>query len=128
MTTRHLEIQVATGMILTLNQRLHWAAKAKRTRDLRFIGWAAYRQKFHANRVGPDMDRARVTVQVTYPDKRRRDVHNLMPTLKALVDGFIDAGMLPDDDDRHLVGPDVRAGEGLSPAGFYGFRFTIEPL
>ena len=39
------------------------------------------------------------------PDRRRRDRHNLAPTVKAMMDGLIDAGLLPDDADRYLDGP-----------------------
>ena len=31
-----------------------------------------------------------------------------MPALKALVDGLVDAGLLPDDSTAHLQGPDTR--------------------
>lgn len=42
---------------------------------------------------------------------RRRDVGNLYPTVKACLDGIVsDAKVLPDDDDRHVVGPDIRPG------------------
>lgn len=30
-------------------------------------------------------------------DRRRRDPSNLMPTQKAVVDGLVDAGVVPDD-------------------------------
>ena len=39
-----------------------------------------------------------------------------MPTLKALVDGLVDAHLIPDDDWKHLIGPDVRMGEPRKPA------------
>ena len=61
----------------------------------------------------------------------RRDLHNYMPTLKALVDGLVDAGLLPDDDARHLQGPDMR----LDPRHTHkrmgipmcSIRFTVMP-
>ena len=56
----------------------------------------------------PSFERARLVAWVRFPDGRRRDLHNYMPTLKALVDGLVDAGLLPDDDSRHLQGPDMR--------------------
>ena len=51
------------------------------------------------------LTRARVEFEFTYPDRRRRDRSNLAPTVKALMDGMIDAGLLPDDADRYLDGP-----------------------
>ena len=41
---------------------------------------------------------------VTWPDKRRRDVENLAPSVKAMTDGITSAGVLPDDSDEHVWG------------------------
>jgi Holliday junction resolvase RusA-like endonuclease len=40
-----------------------------------------------------------------FTNNRRRDTGNLYPTVKALVDGFVDAGLLPDDCDGIVDGP-----------------------
>ena len=57
------------------------------------------------------MEVAHLTARLTYRDRRRRDDHNIMPTLKACVDGVVAAGLLPDDNHKHLVGPDIRVAE-----------------
>lgn len=86
---------------VTANQRLHWSERGKRT--------AALRRKSKILHRGVDpMRTAALVVTVQWPDRRRRDVANLAPTIKALVDGAVDCGVLPDDDDSHLVGPDMR--------------------
>ena len=41
----------------------------------------------------------------------RWDAGNLYPTAKALVDGVVDAGVLVDDSNEYVIGPDMRAGE-----------------
>ena len=41
----------------------------------------------------------------------RWDATNWLPTAKACVDGLVDAGVLTDDSNRHVVGPDMRAGD-----------------
>lgn len=51
--------------------------------------------------------------------------------LKALVDGLVDAGLLPDDDARHLQGPDMRldprhAGKRMG-IPMCSIRFTVMP-
>lgn len=76
---------------LTANQRLHWAKRAELTRAVR--GWAAYTFSGATFPNGP------VTVDLTWhvPDRRRRDADNLVPTLKALCDGLVDAGVAADD-------------------------------
>lgn len=33
------------------------------------------------------------------------------PTAKAIVDGLVDAGVIPDDSNEWVTGPDMRAGE-----------------
>lgn len=96
-----VELQWPMTETLNANQRLHWAQRSVKTRLLRGAA------KTRGEDLAP-MQRARLTVAIGWPDKRRRDAHNLMPTLKACIDGFVDAGVLPDDSDAHLVGPDLR--------------------
>lgn len=54
------------------------------------------------------LSRGRVEIVYRYPDNIRREVSNLQPTSKAIVDGLVDAGIFPDDKDGVLVGPDNR--------------------
>ncbi len=42
---------------------------------------------------------------------RLRDVGNV--SVKAAIDGLVDYGLIPDDDDAHLLGPDLRRGANL---------------
>ena len=88
---------------LTANQRPHWRKKAALTRDLRTRGRLAWNTSGLAA-----MDRAHLVVTVAWHDARRRDANNWQPTAKALIDGAVDAGALPDDDIAHLIGPDMR--------------------
>lgn len=73
-----------------MNQRLHWARKARETKDIR-------RAAFLLSRHIPDLDKCGVRMIWTVPDRRRRDAENTMPTLKALCDGLVDAEIVPDD-------------------------------
>lgn len=89
--------------MLTANDKMHWGARARITKQLR-------RRGYMLGREGRGVDilclqRARVEFEFAYPDRRRRDRHNLAPTVKAIMDGLIDAGLLPDDSDRFLDGP-----------------------
>ena len=45
---------------------------------------------------------------LTFPTTRRRDSANFQGAIKPVIDGIVSAGLLPDDDITHLVGPDVR--------------------
>lgn len=83
---------------ISANQRLHWAQKAKIVKQVRHesamrarsAGW------------GPQQH---ITIHLTYQprDNRRRDPSNLMPTQKALVDGLVDAGIVPDDTPEYVT-------------------------
>lgn len=84
---------------LSANQRMHWARKASTTRGLRQAGALLARN-------APRTDRLIVTLHWRPKDRRRRDRHNLYPTVKALVDGLVDAGIVPDDDTEHVSTPE----------------------
>lgn len=118
------KIMVPRGDVLTANQRLHWAQRAKRSRMVRQMGHAQAATTLMRNPAGV-LDRAHITVTVSWPDKRRRDVHNIMPTIKAAIDGIVDAGMLPDDSDAHLIGPDLRVSSEKALPGFVEFEFEV---
>lgn len=77
---------------ITLNQRNHWAANARLVKEWRTAGWVYARQA----KIGPQPP-SRVTVTFPVSGNRRRDPHNWTPTVKAIVDGLVDAGVWPDD-------------------------------
>lgn len=81
---------------LTANQRMHWHKKANITRDVRTV---AHLHGLHF----PKSERVEVTLRWVVKDKRRRDADNLVPTLKALCDGLVDAGIVPDDTPEYMV-------------------------
>lgn len=102
---------------LNLNQRQHWAAKAELTRHWRKTAlMCAQVAKLPIN-----LDRVHIVAHVIKPTNRQYDVHNLMPTLKACVDGLVDYGLIPDDTNNHLTGPDLRQGGKGEP----GITITI---
>lgn len=84
---------------LNANQQLHWADKARRVKAWRTAGcrWAEH------YRVGC---RPRSIVGISLPVrslKVRRDGANWHPTLKAVIDGLVDAGVWPDDNGEWVV-------------------------
>ena len=113
-----IEVEVDRSLLLNANQRLHYAPKARITQALRKLGTEKAQGL-------PSFDRTHLTVRIHWPDKRHRDAHNIYPTLKALIDGFVDAGVIPDDNDDYLVGPDLRRADTRS--GVKGLtRFVFE--
>ena len=109
--------------LLTAYERLHWAERAAKVRALRQLAAYAWRQAGAVR-----LERAHCVVTVAWPDKRRRDAGNLHPTLKACVDGVVAAGLLPDDDDRHLTGPHLYAADEVSGDATTRIDFCFSPL
>lgn len=104
-----ITVSVPRAWLLNANSRLHWREKARRTAALRDV--AALHVPAGA---GPLQGRQRCVVTVEWPNRRRRDVANIHPTVKACIDGLVsDAGLLPDDSDQFLVGPDLRVSDQL---------------
>jgi crossover junction endodeoxyribonuclease RusA len=117
-------LEVLSGGLgwLTENQRLFWAQRNQRVRGWR---WAAY---VWAKRYGlPHLDHARIVCELRFSDTRRRDPGNWAPTAKACVDGLVDAGVFDDDDDKHVIGPDMRLGPVVEPK-LRGVHLLIYPL
>lgn len=82
---------------LTLNQRSHWAVKARRTAQI--VDEVIVRCR--AAKL-PALTYATVTLHYSPPDNRRRDVDNLVPTSKACLDGIVRAGALTDDSPEYV--------------------------
>lgn len=121
--TAVIHIAISRDVLLTSNQRLHWATKARHTKVIRDMAWVLAK---HA-RI-QSMAAAEIEVEVTWPNRsRKRDSHNLQPSAKAAIDGFVDAGVLPDDSDKYLrkltftSAEETRTTEGI---GAY-MKFTI---
>lgn len=96
-----------TALWLSTNQRMHWAPKARLTKVWRMLA------RTHARAAGlpKGLDRVYVTATVHKTRGGRWDAHNLQPTAKAAMDGLVDYGLIEDDDNTRLTGPDMRAGE-----------------
>lgn len=94
---------------LNLNTR---ADRRGRTADRR--AWRNAGKIWAHNQHLPKLHRAQILVTLHFTDRRRRDPHNYMSTVKALVDGLVDYGLLPDDSSQYLIGPDLRMGEPLA--------------
>ncbi len=96
---REFTITLPPGLpVLSLNDRKHWARRNEAAQQLKLAAWASARSA-----KAPALQRAEVTVTYQPPDRRRRDPDNLAPTGKALIDGLVLAGVLPDDCSAHVT-------------------------
>ncbi|MFD9721057.1 hypothetical protein [Streptomyces sp. NPDC059076] len=114
----------AETTLINANDRMHPARRASFTKVIRQAAWAMAR---HAKT--PQLQRAHI-LYVIHPDlkARRRDPGNWAPSAKAAVDGLIDAGVLPDDDHTHLIGPDPRIGTPIKGAQLVLYVTDLEQL
>ena len=124
MTVHQWTFDIPTDLWMSANQRTHWAVRARRTRTLRT---EAALRAHHAGRHDP-LDRVHVTATIGYPRTGRADPANAAPTVKALIDGIVDAGLIPDDDHTHLTGPDYRRGPTTGRPGIHTVTLTIVPI
>lgn len=83
-----------TGLVkpLSLNDRDHWAVKARKNREVRSAVALAAR----AMKVTP-APHIHIALEYRPRDVRRRDPDNLWATAKPAVDGLVDAGIVEDD-------------------------------
>lgn len=98
---------------INMNQRLHWAVKAERTRQWRTLARFAAVQAM----LPTGLERVHIMVYVHRTDNRSFDAHNYLPTAKAIVDGLVDHRLIEDDDNSRLTGPDMRPGKKQDQPG-----------
>lgn len=113
-----LTFTIPKSQWLTANGRYHWATRARATKALR--------ERAHAEalRHKPLQTPVHAVATIRYKTNGRADPANAAPTVKALIDGIVDGGLIPDDDHTHLIGPDFRRGEAHGQAGTH--IITIE--
>ncbi|WP_138443535.1 hypothetical protein [Sinomonas susongensis] len=90
---------------INANHRPHPLAKARLTRQWREAGHAAVPPGTQ-----PFPGRVRVLAKIYKPRRGIYDPNNLNGTTKAILDGVVDAGLLPDDSFVYVDGPDHRHG------------------
>lgn len=121
-----LTLDIYKGAWITSNGRYHWADRARRTRTIRTLArFCAVHQHLR-----PTAGLVRITATIHGRTAGRVDPANAYPTIKACVDGMTDAGCWPDDDQTHVIGPDMRAGEPIKTLkpGWHRVVITIEDI
>lgn len=97
---------------LNSNQRLHRMVSARRVASWR----GAARIRAQEAEFGQFTRPVHIVCTVHKTRAGRWDAGNLYPTAKAIVDGLVDAGVIPDDSNEWVTGPDMRAGEKAETA------------
>lgn len=118
--TRVLILDVpAPCKFVNANDRTHPLVKARLTASWRAAGRLAV-----PHNTEPFTGRVRVLAHIYKPRRGRYDPNNLNGTTKAILDGIVDAGVLPDDSFEYVDGPDHRHGGYGQPR----IVFTLEEL
>lgn len=84
--------------LMSLNQRQHWAARHRQTTLWRNTATQAAWMLRQPRRQPPSS----VEIFLPVATNRNRDPHNYVPTLKAVIDGFVKAGLWPDDTPEYV--------------------------
>lgn len=113
--------------LVSANRRIHHHVRAETCRYWREVGRNLVAFHYGTPEDGAWLQRARIVVTFRFPTGRVRDCMNLYPyVVKPLVDGMVtDAGLLPGDDDRYLIGPDIRRDLQRRP---HRITVDVEPL
>lgn len=96
---------------INANDKRHWAPQAKLVKTWRHGAHIYARQA----KLPKGLQRVQVDAYVWKKAQMRYDPHNLMPTLKPVIDGLVtDYGLIPDDSSEYLAGPFIHHG-GYGP-------------
>ena len=117
MNEKRLQVEFPKALFISANDRLHWAEKAKRTKDIRTLAMLAARER------DPAPIPCLVDVTIHRPKGGTlRDAENSAPTVKACLDGLRDAQVLAEDDRKHVVAITYR----IAPKNRADDRYGIE--
>lgn len=116
--------------LIPANRRIHHMVRAEVCAYWRKLAHDTAIAEYGTADVGQSWHhRVRIVVTVRFPDLRRRDVSNLYPYVaKPIVDGLVDARLIPDDDDHHVIGPDLRRDLSRGPHRICIDIEDLEPL
>lgn len=91
----------------------------KRRPDRIIACWRSLAAAIATHEKVPKLKACTIEATLRWPDNRRRDSGNFFPTVKAAVDGIVDAGVLDDDSDRHVHRLSIERGSNV-PRRSYG--------
>jgi crossover junction endodeoxyribonuclease RusA len=98
---------VVPGRPFSLNRERtqHWAVQARRTKELRKVAYDAALDEIGGSKPAePMFEQVTISVFPCALDRRyRQDIANCYPSFKACLDGIVDANVIEDDNDRHVL-------------------------
>lgn len=118
-----LTFEIPRGVVLNSNGRHHWATKARNTRHIRGLAKTA---ALNSGQVADPP--VTITATIQYARAGRHDAHNLQPTVKALIDGLVDGGLLIDDSDEYVHAVIFKASIGRGRVGHTTIHINLEEV
>lgn len=116
-----IQFEIHNSIWLSSNQRHpHWAVENTRKKAIRNFGYTSGKTSGLTFTVP-----VRVIAHIGYATNAKADPGNAAPTLKALIDGMVLAGVLEDDSHEHVIGPDYRRDTKLAPRGYHTVRLEL---
>jgi Holliday junction resolvase RusA-like endonuclease len=108
-------------------RRWHWAKRSREMRAWRDASAWAAREAYGRSTMGGAMKPVRISVTFQYRVRRTRDRANLVASLKPVLDGLVDAGILKDDGPLWLPQPPLVA-EFVDPVAKVGILVKVVEL
>lgn len=120
--TVDLTFEIPKQYVLNANGREHWAVRHKSTQYIRATA------KNAALAIGPVIPDPPVIITATiqYATRGRHDAANLAPTVKGLIDGCVDGGLIIDDSDEYLLAVVFKATTKRGRVGHTTIHLKIE--
>lgn len=112
----------------TQNRRGHWRTRHQHTSAVKRRSLLVARQWLYEGHRPPSQWPVHVTAVIHPLTHGRFDPENAAPMVKAIIDAFTQAGIWPDDDGTHIIGPDYRPGEPSDRKGRYRIDIKIEQM
>jgi Holliday junction resolvase RusA-like endonuclease len=85
---------------LNPNKGLHWGSFARAKREAKKLAMGLVLEQ---GRPSTPYDQAHITITWVSKHKRRRDIDNLFASMKAYIDGLVDARLIVDDSAKHVT-------------------------
>lgn len=125
--TQETTIDVPKAYWWTQNKRGDWRAKYRRTSVVKRRAYLTYRSLINSGKLKPPTKWPVHVTAIIHPLTHGRfDPENAAPMVKAIIDALTDTGFWPDDDSKHIIGPDYRGGEPSIRKGWYRITIRIE--
>lgn len=123
-----IEITIDKRSWWTQNRRSRsWVVPYARKKQVKAKSLLIFRSLINSGKLQkPEHWPVHVTAIIHPLTHGRFDPENAAPMVKAILDALTDTGFWPDDDSKHIIGPDYRGGEPSIRKGWYRITIRIE--